>query len=301
MSNAWRGIALSGLLLVPAGVALAQFSDLSKVEIKVHKVAGNVYMLEGAGGNIGVSAGPDGILIVDDQFAPLAPKIKAALKGIADKPVRWLLNTHFHFDHTGSNEVFGKDGINIVAHENLRKRLMAGATVLGNKSAPAAVSALPVLTFRDQISIHINGEEIRAIHLPKGHTDTDSAIFFTSAKVVHLGDHYFAGVFPFIDLDNGGSVQGYIANVEKVLAEVPADTKIIPGHGPVTGVEEAKAWVAMLKDTAALVQAGVKQGKTADQLKKEKVLAKYERFGTGFMKTDVFIDILYREFAPRAK
>lgn len=300
MSNAWRGFAVS-LLLVPAGAALAQQRDFSKVEIKVHKVAGNVLMLEGSGGNIGVLAGPDGILIVDDQFAPLAPKIKAALKGIADKPVRWVLNTHFHFDHTGGNETFGKDGAAIVAHENVRKRLQAGATVLGNKSPPAPVSALPVLTFKDQISMYINGEEIRAIHLPKGHTDGDTAVFFTGAKVVHMGDQYFAGNLPFIDLDSGGTVQGYIANIEKVLAEVPADTRIIPGHGPITGVEEARAYVTMLKDTAALVQAGIKQGKTLDQSKKEKVLAKYERFASPFISTDFFTEVLYKEYGPRPK
>jgi glyoxylase-like metal-dependent hydrolase (beta-lactamase superfamily II) len=290
------------LLLVPAGAALAQPRwDFNKAQIKVHKVAGNVYMLEGLGGNIGVSAGPDGILIVDDQFAPLAPKIKAALKGISSKPVRWLLNTHFHFDHTGGNEAFGKAGANIVAHENVRRRLQSGTPTGMAKADPAPVSALPVLTFKDQVSIHFNGEEIRALHLPKGHTDGDSAVFFTGSKVVHLGDHYFAGFFPFIDLDSGGSVEGFIANLEKVLAEVPADVKLIPGHGPVTGVEELKAYVAMLKDTAALVQAGIKAGKTADQLKQEKVLAKYDRFGAGFINTDAFTDTLFRSFGPAAK
>ncbi|HVE83664.1 MAG TPA: MBL fold metallo-hydrolase, partial [Myxococcales bacterium] len=231
------------------GSALAQPKqpDWSKVEVKATKVAGNVYMLQGSGGNIGVSAGPDGILIIDDQFAPLAPKIKAALKGIADAPLRFLINTHYHFDHTGGNGIFGKESL-IIAHENVRNRLQAGSNVLGNVSPPAPVSALPVITFKDQVSIHFNGEEIRAVHYPHGHTDTDSMVFFPVSKVVHVGDHYFGGKFPFVDIDGGGSVTGLVANLEKVAAELPADTKVIPGHGDVSTVADLKAFAQAVKE-----------------------------------------------------
>lgn len=292
-------VAVAALALVQ-GSALAQPKmDFSKVEIKATKVAGNVYVLYGQGGNIGVSAGPDGILIIDDQFAPLAPKIKAALKGIQDAPLRFILNTHFHFDHTGSNEIFGKEAP-IIAHENVRNRLKGGSNVLGVVSTPAPVSALPVITFKDQVSVHFNGEEIRAVHYPHGHTDTDSIIFFTGSKVVHMGDHYFAGKYPFVDTGSGGSVSGLIANVEKVLAEAPAGARVIPGHGDVTGIPELKAWVQGLKEQRALVQAGLEKKKTADQLKKEKLLAKWDKWSTPFVDSDKWLEALVKDLqAPQ--
>jgi len=292
-------IVVAALALVQ-GSAFAQQQDLSKVEVKASKVAGSIYVLTGSGGNIGVSAGPDGILIIDDQFAPLAPKIKAALKGVVDAPLRFVVNTHFHFDHTGSNEIFGKEAT-IVAHENVRNRLKAGSTVFKVVSPPAPVSALPVITFKDQVSIHFNGEEIRAVHFPRGHTDTDSVIFFTGSKVVHMGDHYFAGTFPFVDMDSGGTVAGFLANIEKVASELPADTKVIPGHGPVTSLADLKSWVQALKETRAAVQAGLDKGKTPDQLKKEKALAKWNKMASPFVSADFWIDTLVRDIqAPAA-
>src|SRR5712671_5827374 len=189
------------LLLAAQSAALAQ-QDFSKVEIKATKVSGQVYMLEGAGGNIGVSVGDDGIVLVDDQFAPLAPKIKAALKEITDKPVKFVLNTHFHGDHTGGNSQFGKEAT-IIAHENVRKRLELGGTVAGNEVKPAPKEALPVITFNDRASVHLNGEDIKAIHFPNGHTDGDSVIFFPQANVVHMGDDFVTYGFPFVDAANG--------------------------------------------------------------------------------------------------
>ena len=191
------------------------------MEIKVTKVAGNVYMLEGSGGNIGVSVGADGIVMVADEFAPLAPKIKAALKGITDRPLKFVLNTHFHGDHTGGNAPFGKDAP-IIAHENVRKRLETGA-------AANAPEALPVITFNDRASVHLNGEEIRAIHLPNGHTDGDSVIFFTKSNVAHMGDDFVTYGFPFVDVSAGGTVSGMIDGLEKVLTQLPSDVKIFPG------------------------------------------------------------------------
>jgi len=226
-------------------IAVAQ-QDFSKVEIKVTKVAGQVYMLEGSGGNIGVSVGGDGIVMVDDQFAPLAGKIKAALKGVTDKPLKFLLNTHFHGDHSGGNAEFSGEAT-IVAHENVRKRLLAGGTVLGGEVKPAVKAGLPAITFSDRATVHLNGEDIRAIHLPDGHTDGDSAIFFTESKVVHMGDIFVTYGFPFVDVNSGGSVSGMIAGVEKVLGMIPPDVRIIPGHGPISTPADMRKFLEMMK------------------------------------------------------
>jgi glyoxylase-like metal-dependent hydrolase (beta-lactamase superfamily II) len=286
---------LWGVVLL-VGVAAAQDRDFSKVQIKVTKVAGTVYMLEGAGGNIGVSVGEDGIVVVDDQFAPLAEKIQAALKGITDKPVRFVINTHWHFDHTGGNAYFQKQGP-IIAQENVRERLKTGGEAAGMKIPPAPKEALPIITFNDRATVHLNGEDIRAIHFPHGHTDGDAVIFFPQSNVVHMGDDFVTYGFPFIDLQSGGSARGMIAAVEKVIATVPADAKIIPGHGSLSTVADMKPFVAMLKDAMARVQKGIDQGKTADQLKKENVLAGYESWGGPgkFITTDKFIDTLYND------
>ncbi|TMQ10608.1 MAG: MBL fold metallo-hydrolase [Deltaproteobacteria bacterium] len=278
-------------------VALAQGKqDFSKVQVKATKVAGQVYVIEDvtpefSGGNIGVSVGADGIALIDDKFAPLANKIEAALKTISDKPVRFVINTHYHGDHTDGNIVFGQKST-IIAHENTRKRMLAGA---GKDQPPAPPAALPVITFEDKLSVHINGEEVRAIHFPSGHTDTDVVIFFTKSNVVHMGDDFFNGIFPFIDVDGGGSVKGLIANLQKLLEQIPADAKIIPGHGAVATAKELRAFLTMLKETSAIVEAGIKAKKTLDQLKKEKVLAKYDAWAKGFFKADDFIELLYKD------
>src|ERR1051326_1716052 len=232
MTNPKLSLSILALsLLVWARLSAQQ--DFSKVEIKVTKVAGTVYMLEGSGGNIGVCAGGDGIVIVDDQFAPLANKIKQALKGISDKPLKFVINTHFHGDHTGGNVEFGT-GATIIAHENVRKRLQEGGTVGGNAVKPAPKAALPVITFNDRTTVHVNGEDIRAVHFPHGHTDGDSVIFFPQSNVVHMGDDFVTYGFPFVDVKSGGSISGMIAGNEKVLGMLSADAKIIPGHGPLS-------------------------------------------------------------------
>ena len=290
--------ALFCALTLSGGVApaLAADDEFDKVEIKVHKVAGNVYMLEGEGGNIGVSVGPDGIVIVDDEFAPLAPKIKAALHGITDKPVRFVLNTHYHGDHTGGNVVFG-EGASIIAHENVRNRLASASKGRnGHERPPAPKTALPVITFRDTVSVHLNGEEIRALHFPSGHTDGDSMILFVGSNVVHTGDDFVTYGYPFIDQSAGGSVRGLVANLEKALTILPADVKVIPGHGPISTLADVKRFLGMLKDAIAAVSGGVKQGKSLEQLKKDKVLAALEpAWGKGFLKADEFIEIIYKD------
>ena len=291
MSRAsWLGIAAGlSLMVLPAA---AQQQDFSKVEMKVVPVSGNIYMLQGAGGNIGVSAGPDGILIVDDQYAPLADKIRAALKGINPGKLKFVLNTHYHGDHTGSNPAFGPEAP-IIAQENVRKRLESGSMVRGNKVEPMTAAGLPVISFEDAVSVHFNGEEIRAIHYPHGHTDGDSVIFFTKSNVVHMGDDFFVGRFPFVDLDNGGSVQGLTENVAKVLAKIPADAKVIPGHGDLSNVEGLKAFHRMLAETAGIVQKQIKAGKTLEQIQAAGLPDQWKDWGSGFIKTDLWIQTLY--------
>jgi glyoxylase-like metal-dependent hydrolase (beta-lactamase superfamily II) len=284
--------------LLPVGSAFAQ-QDFSKVQMKLTKVGGTVYMLEGAGGNIGVSVGEDGIVLVDDQFAPLAPKIREALKGITDKPIKFVLNTHFHGDHTGGNAQFGAEAP-IIAQENVRKRLKEGGVVAGSEAKPAPKEALPVITFNDRATVHLNGEDIRAIHFPHGHTDGDSIIFFPQSNVVHMGDDFVTYGFPFVDVRSGGSVSGMIAGVEKALSLAPPDVKVIPGHGPLSTPEDVRKFVQMLKETRALVAQAADQGKSADLMKQEHLLAKYEQMGRGFIKTDAWIDLLYAEVTQKA-
>jgi glyoxylase-like metal-dependent hydrolase (beta-lactamase superfamily II) len=281
-------------LAVLTTTSLFAQQDFSKVEIKVTKVAGTVYMLTGAGGNIGVSAGDDGIVIVDDQFEPLAPKIKEALRGITNKPIKFILNTHYHGDHTGGNVVFGKDAP-IIAHENVRTRLAAGSSVRGNATPPAPKDALPVITFNDRATIHVNGEDIRAVHFPHGHTDGDSVIFFPQSNVVHMGDDFFNGMYPFVDVENGGSVKGMLANVDKILSTMADDAKVIPGHGPLSDKAGLRAFAEVLRGTTAAVAKALAAGKTLDQMKAENVLAPWDSWGKGFIKTDAWLALLVSE------
>jgi glyoxylase-like metal-dependent hydrolase (beta-lactamase superfamily II) len=288
-------IVLPSLLLVPAAFAQGE-DNTKKIALKATKVAGQVYVIEDAspefsGGNIGASVGPDGLVLVDDKFTRIAPKVEAALKGISNQPVRFVLNTHFHGDHMGGNIYWGKKAT-IIAHENTRKRLL-------EDKEPVPPSALPIITFEDKVKVHLNGEDIRAIHFPAGHTDTDVVVFFTKSNVVHLGDDFFNGIFPFIDIDSGGSVKGLIANLEMLLKEIPPDAKIIPGHGPLATVPDLAKHLDMLKGTAAIVEAGIRDGKTAEQLKKEKALEAYDAWSKGFMSTDNYIDQLYKDLSKK--
>jgi cyclase len=288
------------LALALATLPAAAQQDFSKVEMKVIPAAGNVYMLQGAGGNIGVSAGSDGILIVDDQYAPLAEKIRAALKSINPAKLKFVLNTHYHGDHTGSNVVFGPEA-SIIAQENVRKRLSQGTKVRGNDVPPSPPEALPVITFEDAVSVHFNGEEIKAIHYPHGHTDGDSVIFFTRSNVVHMGDDFFAGRFPFVDLENGGSVLGLAENVAKVLAQIPADAKVIPGHGPLSTVEDLKSFHRMLVETTDVVRKGMAAGKTLEQLQADGLPEQWKQWGGGFIDTKAWIATIHASLASAGK
>jgi cyclase len=291
-----KKILLPVLLLLAATCASAQQTDFSKVQIKVTKVDGNVYMLEGSGGNIGVSVGPDGILIVDDQFAPLADKIRAALRGLGEGKLRFILNTHWHGDHTGGNVVFGPEAT-IIAHDNVRKRLATEQKleVLKMTTPASPKEALPVITFDQSLSVHFNGEDIRAIHFPHGHTDGDSVIFFTKSNVVHLGDDFFAGGrFPFVDLESGGSVEGLTKNIAELITKIPPTAKLIPGHGPISTLEDLKNYHRMLVQTSEIVRQKMNAGKTLEQIKSEGLPDEWKSWGTGFIKTDAWIETIYK-------
>jgi len=274
--------------------------DFSKVEIKATHIAGNIHMLEGSGGNIGVSVGADGILIVDDQFAPLADKIRAALKKIGEGKLRYVLNTHWHGDHTGGNKEFGTEAP-IIAHDNVRKRLTGELKAAGRDVPASPKEALPVITFDQSLSVHFNGEEIRVIHYPHGHTDGDSIIFFTRSNVVHMGDQFFNGMFPFVDLASGGDVEGYTRNVESVIAKIPADAKIIPGHGPLATIADLKSFHQMLVETVGIVRDRMKAGKNLDQIKAEGLPEKWNSWGMGFMKTPNWIQIIHQSLSSQNK
>jgi len=294
---------LAAALAFFSSLAIAQDHDFSKVQIKVTKVAGSVYMLQGAGGNIGASVGDDGIVVIDDQYAPLADKIQTALKGITDKPIRFVINTHYHEDHTGGNEFFQQKAP-IIAQDNVRKRLEEGGTAGNNGSVkfeakPQPKGALPIITFDHDVTVHLNGEDIRALHVPSGHTDGDSVIFFPKSNVVHMGDDFVTYGFPFIDLGGGGSVEGMIAGLESIIPKLPPDVKVIPGHGPISNLDDVRAYLKMLKDTTAAVEAGIKQGKTMDQLKQEKVLEPWKKYSGDFISSDVFVETLYNDLTGK--
>ena len=278
--------------------ALGQQRDYGKVEIKATRVAGSVWMLQGAGGNIAVSVGDDGVVMVDDEFAPLVPKIKAALAKISQKPVRFLINTHWHFDHVGGNAGMA-DTAAILAHENVRKRMQAGAKILDMTIAPAEPRALPVVTYQHDVSIWLNGEPVRALHVAPGHTDGDTIVFFTRSNVVHMGDDFVTYGFPFVDLDSGGSVRGMIAAIDEVLPQIPSDAKIIPGHGPPSTVADVKKFRGTLDEIVALVARGLKSGKTVEQMQKEKLLAPYASWNGEFVKADDFIATVARDLQSK--
>ena len=294
-----RTILIIVLLLAFPVLAIAQ-DDFSKVEIKATKVSGNVYMLEGSGGNIGVSVGVDGILIVDDEFAPLAEKIKAALKNLGEGKLKFILNTHWHVDHTGGNAPLGKEAT-IIAHDNVRKRLSTEQRLeFFKQTVPASPSeAWPVITFDQSLSVHFNGEEIKVIHFPHGHTDGDSVIFFTTSNVVHMGDDFFAGRFPFVDLDSGGSVQGMAKNVGEIIPKLPAGVKLIPGHGPISTIDDLKAYHRMLLETTEIVRKKIAAKKSLEQVKKEGLPAAWKSWGEGFVKTDQWLELVYRSLTKK--
>jgi len=290
----------TALIALFSAAAAAQADRFDKVEIKTTQLTPNIYLLEGEGGNIGVSAGDDGVFVIDDQFAPLTARILAAIKKISDKPVRLLINTHWHFDHTGGNENFGNAGTVIVAQDNVYKRLTVKTPIEFFKAqyGPSPRAALPVLTFKDNVTFHLNGDEATALHAPNAHTDGDAIIHFRNANVVHMGDTYFNGLYPFIDTGTNGSVKGVIAAVDRVLAITDDTSKIIPGHGPLSNKAELKAYRGMLVKVHANVTALVKAKKTLAQVVAAKPTREFDaQWGNGFLKPDQFAEIVYTSVA----
>lgn len=279
---------LSALLMGIVALPLVAQRDLSSVQVEAQHVAGNVHMLTGAGGNIGVSAGDDGILFIDDQFAPLADKIRAAIQGIHPGDLEFLINTHFHGDHTGSNAAFG-DEAHIVAHENVRVRL-ADPNARGG---PQPEVALPVITYEDGISIFFNGERVRVTHLPKGHTDGDSYILFEESGVAHLGDHFFVDRFPYVDVGAGGNALGLRGNIQMLIETLPAGVKIIPGHGPLADLDDLKRYERMLGRTIETVRAAKAAGKSLEDIQDAGFGDEYADWGSGFINTARWAQIVF--------
>lgn len=274
------------------------FLQTQDITVKTSKVNGNVYMLQGRGGNVGALVGMEGILIVDDDYKQVSEKLSAALKELGSATPKYILNTHWHGDHTQGNEFFGKTGT-IIAHENVRKRLLDPPVIFGNKTAPYAAVALPVLTYTESMSVYLNGEEVKAVHYPNGHTDGDTVVFFVKANVVHLGDDFFVGRFPFVDLDSGGSVQGLINNIASLIKQIPADAKLIPGHGAVSTHEDLKAYHQLLAESSKIVQDAMKAGKSLDEIKKAGLPEKFKDAGSGFIKTGQWIETIHRSYSMK--
>lgn len=277
-------LALAALLCAAAATS----QDPAAVELRLVPVGGSVSCLYGQGGNIGVSDGPDGLLVVDSQFEWLAERIDGRLRELSERGPVFLVNTHFHGDHTGGNARLGAGAV-VVAHENVRKRLVAG----DRRKEPAPPEALPAVTYGDGgLALHWNGEEVRLFHVPSAHTDGDTAVWFTGSKVLHLGDVFFAGRFPYVDVASGGSVAGMIAGVRDVLDRVPADTRIIPGHGEVCGPAELRAYLAMLEEVAGRVREALAAGRSVQEMKELRLLEDYARTWSWSMGADAFLEVL---------
>lgn len=289
-------ILTAGIIL--AGTASASAQDrFAKVEIKAEHTRGGIYALFGSGGNIGASIGDDGVFLIDDQFAPLTDKIMAAIAKITDKPVKFVINTHWHGDHTGGNENLGKSGSVIVAHDNVRVRMNASQldkVAKGDMKAVAGAS-LPVITFNDEISFHLNGKEARAYHISNAHTDGDSIIVFESENVIHMGDTFFNGRFPYIDVGSGGSVDGALAAINKGLSLANDDTIIIPGHGPIANKADLASYGSMIKTVRDRVAMHKADGKSLEDTIAAKPADEYaEKWNWNFINAERFVGAIYK-------
>lgn len=296
ISGIYYGAVAAGLLALAPLQAAAQ-DDFSAVEIKTEQVAEGVYVLFGAGGNIGLSVGADATFLIDDQFAPLTGKIQAAIATVTGRPVDFLVNTHWHFDHAGGNENFGRAGALIIAHDNVRARLATDQEIkaLGRKVPASPPEALPVITFSESTTFHINGDELHVMHVAGAHTDGDAIVHFRKANVIHMGDTFFQGMYPFIDIGSGGDVRGIIRAADVALALADDDTKIIPGHGRVSNRADLEAYRGMLADLTAKVAAGIEAGQDLATIQASKPTAAYDAdLGGGLIGADMLVSFIYQ-------
>lgn len=290
---------LVSLFALVAGLTWSQ-QDFSKVEIETIEVAPSVHMLVGAGGNIGVSTGSDGILVIDDQYAPLTEKILAAIKAISDRPVDFIVNTHWHGDHTGGNENMGKAGAVIVAHRNVRARMSTEqfSSFFDRTTPPSPPGALPVVTFTEDVSFHFNGDELHVFHVEPAHTDGDSVVHWRSTNVFHMGDLFFNGGYPYIDLGSGGSADGIIAAVNRVLELANDESKIIPGHGELSNKQELTAYRDMMVEVRSRISEHVTAGKSLEQVLAANPTQDLDaQWGTGFIKGNQITEFVYRSLS----
>jgi glyoxylase-like metal-dependent hydrolase (beta-lactamase superfamily II) len=294
-------LVVAGALAVGAAAAVAQ-RDFSKVEIKTEKLADGLYVLTGAGGNIGVCAGADGVLLVDDQYAEVSDKIKAAVAAVSDRPIRFVFNTHWHGDHTGGNQNLAAQGATIVAHDNVRRRLATEQYVAAwdMKFPPSPAPALPVVTYDDTLTFHLNGEDLVCLHVPNAHTDGDAIVRFIKADVVHMGDCYWNPMYPLIDVSTGGSIDGMIAADDRMLKTTGPHTTFIAGHGNTSGREGLEAFRDMLVTVRDRVRKEIKAKKTLEQIQAAKPLADLDAtWGVKGMKADKFLSIVYSDLTRK--
>ncbi|VAV87436.1 MBL-fold metallo-hydrolase superfamily [hydrothermal vent metagenome] len=291
------------LLIALTSFALGQ-NKYDKVEITTIPVGHGIYMLQGAGGNIGVSAGEDGVFMIDDQYSPLTPKIIAAISKISDKPIRFVINTHWHGDHTGGNENLGKTDVIIVAHDNVYKRLSSDQFIKAfDRHVPAAPkAALPVISFNDKVTFHLNGLHIQARHFAPAHTDGDSMIFFKGTNIVHTGDIFFNHMYPFIDTSSGGTIYGMIEATATLLTQVDEETKIIPGHGPLANKADLQAYHDMLVRVVEILTPLAQKNIPIEKATEMKPLKELDdKWGGGFFKADMFLGTVYQTIIDHGK